>query len=141
MRRGRPLQPGRVDAWHFSHVAVQQPSAHRHCEGLPAIHVEGTTDLPGNFYLSWVYSRDIAMLDGAGNVVWSKHEDQPAEGLATGWWDFKKHFVGGKTYYSYHDQTGAYDSFGLEGFAPGEKPLSITLDNPQDFTYRCVYYD
>ena len=92
-------------------------------EGLPAIHVEGATDLPGNFYLSWVYSRDIAMLDGAGNVVWSKHEDQPAEGLKTGWWDFKKHVIDGKTYYSYHDQTGAYDSFGLEGFAPGERVI------------------
>ena len=92
-------------------------------DGLPAIHVEGGTDLPGNFYLSWVYSRDIAMLDGAGNIVWSKHEDQPAEGMATGWWDFKKHVIDGKTYYSYHDQTGAYDSFGLEGFAPGERVI------------------
>ena len=26
-------------------------------------------------------------------------------------------------------------------FATGEKLLSITLDNPQDFTYRCVYYE
>ena len=92
-------------------------------EGLPAIHVEGATDLPGNFYLSWVYSRDIAMLDGQGNIVWSKHEDQPAEGLATGWWDFKKHVIDGTVYYSYHDQTGAYDNYGLEGFAPGERVI------------------
>ena len=92
-------------------------------EGLPAIHVEGSTDLPGNFYLSFVYSRDIALLDGKGNIVWSKHEDQPAEGASTGWWDFKKHVVDGKTYYSYHDQTGAYDSYGLEGFAPGERVI------------------
>ncbi len=92
-------------------------------KGLPAIHVEGSTDLPGNFYLSWVYSRDIAMLDGKGNIVWSKHEDQPAEGLTTGWWDFKKHVVDGKTYYSYHDQTGAYDSYGLTGYAPGERVI------------------
>ena len=92
-------------------------------EGLPAIHVEGATDLPGNFYLSWVYSRDIAMLDGQGNVVWSKHEDQPIAGMNTGWWDFKKHEVDGETYYSYHDQTGAYDGFGLEGYAPGERVI------------------
>ena len=26
-------------------------------------------------------------------------------------------------------------------FATGEKQLSLTLDNPQDFTYRCVYYE
>ena len=92
-------------------------------QGLPAIHVEGKTDLPGNFYMSWVYNRDIAMLDGSGNIVWSKHEDQPAEGMTTGWWDFKKHVIGGKTYYSYHDQTGAYDNYGLEGFAPGERVI------------------
>jgi len=92
-------------------------------EGLPAIHVQGSTDLPGNFFLSFVYSRDIAMLDGAGNIVWSKHEDQPAEGMTCGWWDFKKHVIDGKTYYSYHDQTGAYDSYGLEGYAPGERVI------------------
>ena len=26
-------------------------------------------------------------------------------------------------------------------FATGEKLLSLSLDNPQDFTYRCVYYE
>ena len=44
-------------------------------EGLPAIHVEGSTDLPGNFYLSFVYSRDIALLDAKYRVV----EIQPVD--------------------------------------------------------------
>ncbi len=92
-------------------------------EGLPEFTVHGETDLPGNFFLSFVYSRNIIMLDGKGNIVWSKHEDQPVEGVTTGWWDFKKHVVDGKTYYSYHDQTGAYDGYGLEGFAPGERVI------------------
>ena len=92
-------------------------------EGLPEFTVHGETDLPGNFFLSFVYSRNIIMLDGKGNIVWSKHEDQPSEGVVTGWWDFKKHVVDGKTYYSYHDQTGAYDGYGLEGFAPGERVI------------------
>ena len=26
-------------------------------------------------------------------------------------------------------------------FATGEQLLSVTLDNPQDFTYRCVYFE
>ena len=39
------------------------------------------------------------------------------------WWDFKKHVVDGKTYYSYHDQTGTYDGYGLDGFAPGERVI------------------
>ncbi len=25
--------------------------------------------------------------------------------------------------------------------ATGEQLLSVTLDNPQDFTYRCVYFE
>ena len=92
-------------------------------EGLVGINVEGETDLPGNFFLSFVYSRNIIMLDGKGNIVWSKHEEQPYEGANTGWWDFKKHVVDGVTYYSYHDQTGEYDNYGLEGYAPGERVI------------------
>ena len=92
-------------------------------EGLAKIAVAGTTDLPGNFYLSFAFSRNLIMLDGKGNIVWSKHEEQPNEGANTGWWDFKKHVVNGKTYYSYHDQTGAYDTYGLTGYAPGERVI------------------
>jgi hypothetical protein len=52
------------------------------------------------------------MLDGQGNIVWSKHEEQPREGARTGWWDFKKHVFGENVFYSYHDQTGEYDDYG-----------------------------
>lgn len=90
---------------------------------LPGFKVDGKTDLPGNFYLSFVYSRNLIMLNGKGEIVWSKHEEQPEEGLHTGLWDFKKHVIDGKTYYSYHDQTGAYDDYGFMGFAPGERVI------------------
>ena len=95
-------------------------------DGLCKINVEGTTDLPGNFFLSFVFSRNLIMLDGKGNIVWSKHEDQETDGTLsslTGWWDFKKHEVDGKTFYSYHDQTGAYDNYGMLGYAPGERVI------------------
>ena len=85
--------------------------------------VEGETELPGNFYLSFAFSRNLIMLDGKGNIVWSKHEEQPEEGSSTGWWDFKKHVVDGRTYYSYHDETGNYDTYGLLGYAPGERVI------------------
>jgi hypothetical protein len=91
-------------------------------EGLPTFKVNGETDLPGNFFLSFVYTRNLIMLDGKGNIVWSKHEDNP-EGVMTGFWDFKKHVIDGKTYYSYHDQILSYDGYGLEGFAPGERVI------------------
>lgn len=92
-------------------------------DGLAKIEVEGETDLPGNFFLSFVYSRNLIMLDGKGNIVWSKHEDQPTEGANTGFWDFKKHDVDGTTYYSYHDQNYGFDNYGLLGYAPGERVI------------------
>ena len=61
--------------------SAQQPVV---AEGLAKIAVEGTTDLQGNFYLSFVFSRNLIMLDGKGNIVWSKHEEQPNEGANTG---------------------------------------------------------
>ncbi|MBQ6968616.1 MAG: aryl-sulfate sulfotransferase [Lachnospiraceae bacterium] len=91
--------------------------------GLPAFSVKGETDLSGNFFLSFAYSRNIIMLDAKGNMVWSKHEEPLKEGSPTGFWDFKKHVVNGKTYYSYHDHTGTYDDYGLAGFAPGERVI------------------
>lgn len=53
-------------------------------DGLIDFTVNGETDLPGQFYLSFVGNRDLILLDGKGSVVWSKHEDQPSEGAATG---------------------------------------------------------
>ena len=58
-------------------------------EGLPGFEAEGSTDLPGKFFLSFVYSRNLIMLDGRGNIVWSKHEEQPTEGALTGLWDLR----------------------------------------------------
>ena len=92
-------------------------------DGLANINVEGETDLPGNFFLSFVYSRNLIMLDGKGQIVWSKHEEQPTKDVTTGWWDFKKHDVNGTTYYSYHDQNYQMDNYGLLGYAPGERVI------------------
>lgn len=107
----------------FPRTGTPAPKEPVIAEGLAAFTVEGKTDLPGNFYLSFVYSRNLVMLDGKGNIVWSKHEEPVAKGVNTGFWDFKKHVVGGKVYYSYHDQTGTYDDYGLQGYAPGERVI------------------
>ena len=96
---------------------------------LPKYTVTGETDLDGNFFISFVYSQNIIMMDGKGNVVWSHHEDDPADGTKAGFWDFKKHVIDGKVYYSYHDQNGkddqteTWDRMGLEGYAPGERVI------------------
>ena len=92
-------------------------------DNLPKFTVEGQTDLEGNFFISFVYTKNIIMLDGKGNVVWSKHEDTPSDGPQLGYWDFKKHIIDGKVYYSYHDQNPNGDKLGIEGFAPGERVI------------------
>ena len=92
-------------------------------EGLPEYTINGETDLEGNFFISFVYSKNLIMLDGKGNIVWSMHKDPGADGVQAGCWDFKKHIVDGKTYYSYHDQNSSYDKYGIEGYAPGDRVI------------------
>ena len=92
-------------------------------KGLPEYTIDGETDLDGNFFISFVYTRNIMMLDGKGNIVWAKHEEQKDPNVQTGFWDFKKHVVDGKVYYSYHDQDPKNEKFGLPGFAPGERVI------------------
>ena len=87
------------------------------------ITVVGETDLPGHFYLSFPFSRNLIVLDGKGNIVWEKYEPFASPDQPGAWWDFKKHVVDGETYYSYHDHTGAYDNYGLTGYGPGERVI------------------
>jgi imidazole glycerol phosphate synthase subunit HisF len=54
-------------------------------DGLPLHHIEGSTDLPGNFYISFVYTQNIMMLDGKGDIVWAKHTDHKDDGVKTGY--------------------------------------------------------
>ncbi len=89
---------------------------------LPGFEITGSTDLDGNIFVSFVYTKNIIMFDGKGNIVWSKHEDVP-DGIHAGYWDFKKHVIGGEIYYSYHDQNIYADHYGLPGYAPGERVI------------------
>ena len=52
-------------------------------DGLPIHHIEGSTDLPGNFYISFVYTQNIMMLDRKGDIVWAKHTDHKDDGVKT----------------------------------------------------------
>ena len=65
-------------------------------EGLPAFTINGETDLPGNIFVSFVFTKNLIMFDGKGNIVWSMHKDLDP-GVAGGTWDFKKHVIDGKT--------------------------------------------
>lgn len=39
------------------------------------------------------------------------------------------------------DATKDLEHMAAIDFATGAKLLSLILDNPQDFTYRCIYYE
>lgn len=105
-------------------------------DDLPKFTIDGQTDLEGNFFISFVYTKNIMMLDGKGNIVWSKHEDVPTDGTKLGYWDFKKHIIDGKVYYSYHDQNPNGDKLGIEGFAPGER---VILDSKFNEVKRITF--
>jgi len=87
------------------------------------ITVVGETDLPGHFFLSFPMSRNLMVLDGKGNVIWEKYEPFLSPEQPGAFWDFKQHKVDGEVYYSYHDQTGTYDNYGLTGYGPGERVI------------------
>ena len=61
---------------------------------LPEFKITGSTDLDGNIFVSFVYTKNIIMFDGKGDIVWYKHEDLP-DGVHAGYWDFKKHVIDG----------------------------------------------
>lgn len=87
------------------------------------ITVVGETDLTGRFFLSFPMSRNLMVLDGKGNVIWEKYEPFLSPEQPGAFWDFKQHTVDGEVYYSYHDQTGTYDNYGLTGYGPGERVI------------------
>ena len=87
------------------------------------ITVVGETDLLGRFFLSFPMSRNLMVLDGKGNVIWEKYEPFLSPEQPGAFWDFKQHTVDGEVYYSYHDQTGTYDNYGLTGYGPGERVI------------------
>ena len=103
-------------------VFAMHQDSHDPKDDLPEFKITGSTDLDGNIFVSFVYTKNIIMFDGKGDIVWYKHEDLP-DGVHAGYWDFKKHVIDGKVYYSYHDQNINADHYGLPGYAPGERVI------------------
>ena len=103
-------------------IFAMHQDSHDPKDDLPEFKITGSTDLDGNIFVSFVYTKNIIMFDGKGDIVWYKHEDLP-DGAHAGYWDFKKHVIDGKVYYSYHDQNINADHYGLPGYAPGERVI------------------
>ena len=92
---------------------------------VPDAIVAGTASSPGDFYLSYVYLRLIQKCDNAGNLLYFRYEPRVVRGGddSSGWWDFKKHTLDGRTYYSYHAQDTAFADRIFLGYDPGKRML------------------
>jgi autotransporter passenger strand-loop-strand repeat protein len=109
------------------HVQIAQGDAAREFvintlnTNLPPITVEGASQTPGDFFLSFFNTRSIIKTDKNGNIVYYRNEDAPD--TRYGLWDFKAHQIDGKTYFSYHSAYSDPDVFVTTGHNPGERVI------------------
>lgn len=88
---------------------------------LPEFITKGVSMTDGDFYMSFVNARAIMKVDNHGNIMYYRCEDNTMNRDGTGLWDFKKHVIDAKTYYSYHSSWQNYDGLQFSGYAPGER--------------------
>lgn len=93
---------------------------------LPPITVEGTDETPtahtpGDFFLSFISTRTIMKTDNTGKILYYRNEDSP--NTQYGLWDFKTHYLNGKTFYSYHSTESHPESIVFTGHNPGERVI------------------
>ena len=91
---------------------------------IPPFAVTGKATAEGDFYLSFVHLRLIMKYDNDGNILYYRcNPDEIGSTNNTGWWDFKKHEIGGRTYYSYHANDPKFSSMVISGFNPGMRVI------------------
>ena len=102
--------------------------------GIPPITSSGQAQIPGHFYLSFIWRPLIMKYDNDGQVVYYRY--QPTDKAGTpeelGYWDFKKHVFNGKTYYSYHAPDPAFADHAFTGYCPGMRILMDEHYTPVD---------
>lgn len=101
---------------------------------LPRIEASGKAELEGDFYLSYIYQRLIMKYDNNGRLLYYRYEPTALSGTLqeNGYWDFKKHTMGGKTYYSYHAPDDRFSARGFMGYNPGMRVLMDANYTPID---------
>lgn len=92
---------------------------------VPDAITAGRASTPGDFYLSYVFLRLIQKYDNSGNLIYFRYEPRTVRGGddSSGWWDFKKHTVDDRTYYSYHAPDTAFSDRSFLGYNPGKRVL------------------
>ena len=109
----------------------------------PGFQSEGLAELPGDFYLSFIYQPLIMKVDNAGRLLYYRFEPTDYNGTfkELGCWDFKKHVFDGKTYYSYHAPDWKFGSKATTGYVPGMRILMDDHYNPIDTIHALASRD
>ena len=109
----------------------------------PKYIASGTAQIPGDFYLSFIYQPLIMKVDNAGSLLYYRFEPTDYNGTfkELGCWDFKKHVFDGKTYYSYHAPDWKYGENATTGYVPGMRILMDDHYNPIDTIHALASLD
>lgn len=109
----------------------------------PKYIASGTAQIPGDFYLSFIYQPLIMKVDNGGNLLYYRFEPTDYNGTfkELGCWDFKKHVFDGKTYYSYHAPDWKYGENATTGYVPGMRILMDDHYNPIDTIHALASLD
>ena len=109
----------------------------------PGFQSEGLAELPGDFYLSFIYQPLIMKVDNAGRLLYYRFEPTDYNGTfkELGCWDFKKHVFDGKIYYSYHAPDWKFGSKATTGYVPGMRILMDDHYNPIDTIHALASRD
>jgi short-subunit dehydrogenase len=100
----------------------------------PTYTKKGKGQIPGDFYLSFIYQPLIMKVDNDGKLLYYRFEPTGYNGTfqELGCWDFKKHVLDGKTYYSYHAPDHKFADKAVTGYDPGMRILMDEHYNPVD---------
>ena len=120
--------------------SIQLNTLHR---GIPPVVAQGKGEIPGHFYLSFIWRPLIMKYNNDGEVVYFRY--QPTDKAGTpeelGYWDFKKHVFDGKTYYSYHAPDPKFADCAFTGYDPGMRILMDEHYNPVDTIHALASLD
>ena len=103
-----------------------------------------SAEIPGDFYLSFIYQPLIMKVDNSGSLLYYRFEPTDYNGTfkELGCWDFKKHvFDDGKTYYSYHAPDWKFGEDATTGYVPGMRILMDDHYNPIDTIHALASLD
>lgn len=105
---------------------------------IPALTTSGKSPYQGDYYLSFTGNRLIIKIDQAGEIVyyrcvWSAYDQNFEE--PPGYWDFKKHTIGDKVYYSFHERDVNYIKLQANGYSPGAQVIMDESYNIIDRIY------